>query len=329
MLKKPTKNNDNRKTRLIALAVGLLAILTAGIVFLFAPYRRDIQAAHKRLQSLDAHTIDTPYGKMEYAIQGNGYPLFLIHGNGGGFDQGLDLGRAHINDGFMGIAPSRFGYLGTSLPTHASPREQAEAFVYLLDKLDIQETAVIAWSAGGMSAIQMALQHPERVSALVLVSTGIADDDEPDEIALPPEAVLQTLFGSDFLFWLLTNPLQSVMQRMFVPATYELTAADKIVMADTMEKLLPIRPRAQGAVWDTLVTITDAQQNKSAYRLEDLDVPTLIINAMDDPLADYETARAMSQRIPQARFVTIEQGGHLMLGSSELVQSEIDAFLRQ
>jgi len=83
MLKKPPKNNDSRKTRFIAFAIGLLAILTAGIVFLFAPYRRDIQAAHKRLQSLDSYTIDTPYGQMEYAVQGNGYPLFLIHGNGG------------------------------------------------------------------------------------------------------------------------------------------------------------------------------------------------------------------------------------------------------
>jgi 2-hydroxy-6-oxonona-2,4-dienedioate hydrolase len=320
---------ENRKRGLISILIGLCAMLAAAVAFLYVPYRRDIQAAYNRLQALESQSAETPCGKVEYAVQGEGYPVLLVHGNGGGFDQGLDLGAVHIGDEFMGVAPSRFGYLATPLPAGATPQMQADAFACLLDELGIQQAAVIAWSAGGMSAVQLALRHPDRVSALVLVSSGISETDGSDEVGLPPEPVLRTVLGSDFLFWLLVNPLQSLTQRMFVSTAYELTPKDKALLDDALQNTLPVRPRTQGAVFDTLETITDPHRNRSAYRLEDMTVPTLVINARDDPAANYEAARAMSQRIPQARLVTINEGGHLMLGSGELVRQEINLFLRE
>ena len=58
-----------------------------------------------------------------------------------------------------------------------------------------------------------------------------------------------------------------------------------------------------------------------------LTVPTLVIHAKDDPLAPYAFATVAARRIPDARLVTIERGGHLFLGNDHEVRKEIHAFV--
>lgn len=56
-------------------------------------------------------------------------------------------------------------------------------------------------------------------------------------------------------------------------------------------------------------------------------MPTLIIHAKDDPLASYEAAERAAARIPGARFVSLETGGHLLLGQTGAIQRELASFL--
>jgi pimeloyl-ACP methyl ester carboxylesterase len=94
-----------------------------------------------------------------------------VHGIFGGFDQGLVTARGNVGEEFHSIVPSRFGYLRTPLIDDASPSGQADAFACLLDALGIQQAAIAGTSAGGTSAIQYALRHPDRCAALVLISS--------------------------------------------------------------------------------------------------------------------------------------------------------------
>ena len=48
----------------------------------------------------EAQTIDSPDGPIEFAEAGDGPAVLLIHGAGGGFDQGLDLGDTFLGDGY-------------------------------------------------------------------------------------------------------------------------------------------------------------------------------------------------------------------------------------
>jgi pimeloyl-ACP methyl ester carboxylesterase len=91
-----------------------------------------------------------------------------------------------------------------------------------------------------------------------------------------------------------------------------------------MEGLFPIGPRARGAVFDTLVSEPEVDN----FPLEQLSVPTLMIHAADDALARYGTAPPAAARIPGARLVTIERGGHLYLGAEARVRQEVAAFIR-
>jgi pimeloyl-ACP methyl ester carboxylesterase len=76
------------------------------------------------------------------------------------------------------------------------------------------------------------------------------------------------------------------------------------------ELLFPLRPRREGAVFDGFVSNLAADR----FPLEQLTAPTLVISARDDPLAPYRFAAQAASRIPGARLVTIEGGGHLFLG---------------
>jgi hypothetical protein len=73
---------------LSALAVGLLASLAA----IYRAYRSDIRKARARVSS-GSSVIRTERGPIEYASIGDGVPLLVVHGAGGGFDQTLSFAR--------------------------------------------------------------------------------------------------------------------------------------------------------------------------------------------------------------------------------------------
>lgn len=135
---------------------------------------------------------------MEYAEAGKGYPVLVVHGAGGGYDQGLILSRIFLSEDFRVIAPSRFGFLRTPLPANASPAAQADAYIDLLDALNISKVAVVGISAGGPSSLEFALRHPDRVSGLVLVSAVVHKEKPMDFMG---KIVHEGIFNSDFLFW--------------------------------------------------------------------------------------------------------------------------------
>lgn len=132
-------------------------------------YRKEIRRARARVAT-GSKVVETRFGPIEYAEAGNakGPPVLVIHGAGGGFDQGLDIAAGVTHD-FRVIAVSRFGYLRTPLPKDASPAAQADAHAAVLDALHIPRCAVFGVSAGGPSTLQLALRHPDRVTALVLM----------------------------------------------------------------------------------------------------------------------------------------------------------------
>jgi pimeloyl-ACP methyl ester carboxylesterase len=305
------------------LLAGALAIAVVVVaVLVYARFRRDIRAARERLTSGGSQVIETNCGPIEYATVGEGPPVLVVHGILGGFDQGLVIARGNVGEGFRSIVPSRFGYLRTPLPADASPAGQADAFACLLDALGIQQAAVLGTSAGGTSAIQFALRHPDRCSALVLFSSAAPGETDA---ALPPEPLARMMFKSDLLFWLVTTYFRSSLSSiMGVPKGFELTPEYEDDVAEVMTTILPVNPRSDGAVFDMFVSNPDVN---TGYPVGEIAAPVLIVNAVDDPLTLYVNAQTLAERVPGARLVTIEDGGHMMLGHEERVRSEISGFL--
>jgi pimeloyl-ACP methyl ester carboxylesterase len=299
----------------------IIAIL--GAIIGTSRYRSELGMARQRLDKLGSQVVETSCGPIEYARVGEGYPVLVIHGNGGGFDQGLALAQGYLRQGFQVIAPSRFGYLRSSLPSGATPASQADAYACLLDSLGIDRVAIFTISAGVTSSVQFALHYPERVSALILQSP-----NAPGKVGFvpPPKPVFNALMHSDFAFWALTTYFGSSMHPLVgVPKGFTLTPELKDEVEAALSGVLPVSPRAGGVVFDTYVSNPEINN----YPLAKVQAPTLVISAVDDPEALHENARTLANQIPGARLLVVPDGGHLLLGHTEEVKAEIFQFLQQ
>jgi pimeloyl-ACP methyl ester carboxylesterase len=151
----------------LALVAVALAIVVAGLL-VWRRFEHDVDAARARAAQ-HSLLVQTRCGPIEDQAAGQGTPLLIVHGSGGGHDQGMAFVGALAQQGVRVIAMSRFGYLRTPLPADASPAAQADAHACLLGALGIARATVLGASAGTLSAMQLAIRHPDRVNALIVV----------------------------------------------------------------------------------------------------------------------------------------------------------------
>jgi 2-hydroxy-6-oxonona-2,4-dienedioate hydrolase len=309
---------------------GLLLLAAAvGAVVTHLAYRQDLSAARERLAS--GAIADTSCGPIEYAASGDGPPVLVVHGAGGGFDQGLMLAAPLAEHGYRVIAMSRFGYLRTPLPVDASAAAQADAHACLLDALGIERAAVIGASAGAPSALQLAIRHPERVAKLVLMvpAAFVPRSGNEAPVRVPPgvAALFDTALRSDFVFWTLLRAAPTVMTRSLLGTPSEVLAkaspSERERVAELLRSILPVTPRRVGLLNDGDVTT-----HLVRYELERIAAPTLAISVADDLYGTYDVARYTAEQIPGARFVAYPAGGHVFVGRQEDVFGEITRFLR-
>ncbi|MDP1569260.1 MAG: alpha/beta hydrolase [Vicinamibacterales bacterium] len=287
------------------IALGLVA---AG-VGVTALYLRDMNRAYARIGGTST-AIPSPFGAIEYAEGGAGLPVLVVHGSGGGFDQGTLLAGAVLGDGFRWIAPSRFGYLGSARPDGATFDDQADAYAHLLDHLDLDRVAVVALSHGAPSALLFAVRHPDRVASLTLISAGVAASTAGDQAAANEKgARLTTIFRYNPLYWAVT--------RMFRRQLVDLMGADAAVLATltpgqrtlvdrVIDEMNPVAPRSAGVALDN----TAAMPNE---RIAAIEAPTLVLHATDDGLQLFHNAEFAAATIPEVQLVRFDRGGHLLL----------------
>src|SRR4029434_8539671 len=79
---------------------------------------------------------------------------------------------------------------------------------------------------------------------------------------------------------------------------------------------------SEGFIFDAFVSNADVND----YNLEAISVPTLIVHTKDDQLASHEASKRAAERIPGARFVSLESGGELMLGQTIIISDELADF---
>ena len=307
-----------------------LAILIAAVFAVYSRYKRDVGRAAERAAQGSA-MVDTRCGPIEVQQAGEGAPLLMVHGSGGGHDQGMDWAAPLAQRGIRVIAMSRFGYLRTPRPVDASPEAQADAHVCLLDALGIAKAAVMGVSAGAASALQMALRHPERVGALVLVvpiawKPGDVADSAPPVSDSKDEWLLR-LLGSDFLYWSAMQLARDQVFRHVLATPPELihaaSAAEQARVNALAERVLPVSKRARGLGDDTRLG-----KGLRPVALETIRVPTLAISARDDGFGTYAGAEYTASRIPGARFIGYDSGGHLLVGRDAAVGDAVVGWLR-
>jgi pimeloyl-ACP methyl ester carboxylesterase len=189
-------------------------------------------------------------------------------------------------------------------PTYSGTDLVADA-VGVLDALRVARAHVVGISMGGGIAQTLALDHPDRVSSLTLISTSPGGSDLPPmsaelraRFAEPPpepdwsdrQAVVD-YFVEDLRAFAGTHPFDEEAMRALVGKVVDRTVNIASTMTNhwILEDGEPLRPR-----------------------LRDISAPTLVLHGTADPLLPYGHGEALAAEIPGARIVPLEGVGHEM-----------------
>ena len=324
---------------LLEIALVFVFLLFAWVMVTFRRWKRTLLHA----LAAGSRIAETSLGLFEYAFEGKGPVLLMLHGGPGGYDQGLLDMHMWAEEGFSLLSVSRPGYLRTSLGTGKSFEEQADALDVLLTLLEIPRVAILGASAGGPVALNFALRYPERVWALILVA---AVSKEYVVQESQRKSILGRIFLSEttadigvWIYDILTRRWPSLsMREMFKENvnldSERLNAYVKEVMAIPeqvswykrfIRTTCPMSPRMPGLNNDLehleRVEFTD---------LGAIECPTLVIHGTADMDVSYSNAEYSAATIPNAKLYPLENVGHVVWLGKHVAKmnSSMIAFLR-
>ncbi len=308
------------------LVLSAISIAPAGsIAVVFFLYRKEIGGAYDAVRQ-GSQVVNTDAGPIEYADKGVGTPLLSIHSAGGGFDQGLALASELVGSGFRIIAPSRFGYLRTPVPQDTSPGAQANADAALLIELNVSKAIVLGVSAGARSAIEFALRYPAVVACLILVVPGTHWPSRP--VAFEGNRGSRFVFwivnaGGNFLWWAAEKLAPAILIR-FLGVRPELVAgaspAERDRVMSIVRSVEPLSLRFPGINVDSTAELRELP-------LEKITAQTLIVSAPDDGFNTLPAAEYAAKKIPNARLIVYDSGGHLLVGHQEAIRTTFRKFI--
>jgi pimeloyl-ACP methyl ester carboxylesterase len=191
--------------------------------------------------------------------------------------------------------PGRPGYTGADLVADAAA---------VLDAYDIRAAHVVGVSAGGAFAQLLALEQPERVRSLVLISTSPATGGDR---GLPPPSERFSRFAADArVDW---SDANSVVEYLVAYARvlagperpFDEAAVRQFIRRDVA------RSRSFAAMQNHEVL---PEGEHAAGSLSSIGAPTLVIHGTADPMIPLEHAQALVAEIPGARLRPLPGAGH-------------------
>jgi pimeloyl-ACP methyl ester carboxylesterase len=229
-------------------------------------------------------------------------PVLLIHGQPGSV-RDWQLVQAAIGERAQTIAFNRPGWDRRSPPVDLTGN--ARAAVCVLDGAGVERATVVGHSFGGAVAAWLAVNHPERVGALVLVapSASFASLNRLDRVLGAP--LVGPVLGAAAMagagaalavqpararigaqLALQTPYLQMVARGFLTPATWRSFAAEQRMLI----RELPVLER----------------------RLREIAAPTTIVVGTADRVVSPSSAQQLAIDIPGAELVLIERAAHLL-----------------
>ena len=219
---------------------------------------------------------------------GAGAPVIFLHAATGTCDCWIYQLPAFTAAGYRCIAYDRRTW-GRSHPTDDSlqPGYQGDDLHGLIEHLGLERCHLVATAAGGITGIDYALSHPERVRSLVAANTigGVQDAEylEVQRRMRPPE-------------------IQSLPERLReLGPSYR--GADPEGTARWVEIERSSRPYGRLPAQPLREPITYA-------RLSTMRVPTLVLSGQADILAPPLLMRMLAEHIPVSRFASLDDVGH-------------------
>jgi 3-oxoadipate enol-lactonase len=236
-----------------------------------------------------------PLQYVEHGVGGAG-PVVLLHGfplNGAMWDQLVPA----LADRYHVVVPDLRGHGATAAPD--GPYEtidHAGDVVALLDRLGIEQAAIVGLSMGGYIAIQLLARAPERISVVVLADTmGRADSVERRQARAAQAEVIRN-DGLDAFADL-------VLPRMFAPSVF----AERPALVERFRQTITgQRPAAVIAALQGLAARPDMLDV-----LASISLPTLVLVGSEDAATTPDDARELASVIQGSELVVLQGAGHM------------------
>ncbi len=195
------------------------------------------------------------------------------------------------------LVPDLRGHGWTPAPpgSQFTMAELEEDVLRLLDQKGLESVHLVGHSAGAFLALRIALDHPERVRSLILVS-GAAYCDQHTRSVIDRWWSTYAEEGADGLALRL---LKDLYYPDWVEAHME--------FVDELYEDVNQRDFTAAVAWGRALKTFDELNSIAAIRR-----PTLIVQAMDDQVMDASHGRILRQTIPGSLIRIFAQTGHMI-----------------
>jgi pimeloyl-ACP methyl ester carboxylesterase len=265
--------------------------------------------------------------RVNYVDYGEGspdlHPVVLIHGLGGCWQNWLENIRPIAAAGRRVIALDLPGFGYSEMPEdEISISGYGRVVNELCDKLDTGEVVLVGHSMGGFTACETAIQFPERVERVILISAaGITTSDLAHQPILAGARVVAML-GERAVAQSNRVVVRKRLRR-FLYASF--IRYPDLLATDFLFEIT--RGSGRPAFNPALAAILGYDIRD---RLPEISVPVLIVWGSDDMLVPDSDAGKYERLIPQSRKVVLEDTGHsAMMERAPTVNELILDFLRE
>ncbi len=307
--------------KFLLLILALLVVGAAAAGFYFWRATQGVSAAELEAKYVTATDRFVEIAGVRVRIREEGNPsappIVLIHG----FTHSLETWNGWAEALKPDYRVIRYDLLGHGLTgpdpnERYAPNERSAYLGEILSALEIETATIAGNSLGGLAAWRFAADHPDRVSALILISPGAYPlngvSNEPAEIPAAMKA------------YLLTAPEAGVR------ASAELIYADASKITEDRLTVMRDMIRRQGNGEALIKSLEEFTLPDPTEMLSRITAPTLILWGEDDIIIPIEQGRQIENAITDARLVSYPGVGHAAQEEAPAqTVADVVAFLRQ
>ncbi|KIQ18467.1 alpha/beta fold hydrolase [Rhodococcus sp. MEB064] len=249
--------------------------------------------------------VETPDYKIQINEAGTGHPVILIHGTGPGATgwSNFSPNLPALSQKYRCIAVTMPGWGLSSAQTVDTGRDQVAAILQLMDSLGIDKAAFVGNSMGGAIALQIAAKHPDRMSHLITMGSGLGLGSwvfSPGMLSEGMRVLIETY----------KDPTPANFKRLVEVMCFDPKNASDELAAERSKAAMEFPQHNQNWLDMWNAPGHDGSWEDVTVALRTSTIPTMAIHGRDDRTVQFEASMRMVSTIPDSRLVLLNRCGH-------------------